>query len=210
MKRIVLVTLCLMFVATISQAQYASAAVRKELKDIDMSFLTDEPSINVVFIYDSLKVGRVPEEDYILKKVDEYEKEKLGGGEQWRHEWFDNRIKFYEPEFLKGLNGHLAKFKVDYGIHPEARYTMLVHVTDLYPGIRSTWSISNPELEVSFYFIETDTNVLLESFSIKAEAVAGSTRTTDKQRITWIYQNAGKFMGYNVLYQRGYGLKKKK
>jgi len=211
MKKIVLVTLCLMFVATISQAQYASGAVRKALQDYDLSFIVDEPTVNVVFIYDSLKVGRVPEEDYILKKMDEYEKKKLGGGEQWRHDWVNNRTLLFEPEFLKGLNGHLLKFKVDYGVYPDSRYTMLVHVTDIYPGEVATWTAAYPELEVSCYFIEVaNSNLLMESFSFMANGPVGSSRTTDKQRIIWIYTNAGKFLGYNALYQRGYGLKKKK
>jgi len=211
MKRIILIFLCSTIVVSISQAQYATAGVRKELEKVDLSFLVGEPKVNVIFIYDSLTVMGVPEFEYILKTKEEKEKKELGKGGQWEFEWTDNRIKLYEPEFLKALNGHLRKFVVDYGPHPDSKYIMLVHVTDLYPGTVATWTATYPEVNMSIYFFETaNTNLLLESFSISATGPTGSARTTDQQRMIWIYQNAGKFMGYNVLYQRGYGLKKKK
>lgn len=71
MKKIILMSICLTLLTSICQVQYATAGVRKELEKVDLRFILDEPNINVIFMYDSLTVNDVLEENYRLKKMDE-------------------------------------------------------------------------------------------------------------------------------------------
>ena len=78
----------------------------------DLSFLKNESVINVIFSWDSIAVGIFKtEEEYIAKKVAEYNTAKSGEGDQWVEEWNSNKTKYFEPGFIQGLNEKYKKIK---------------------------------------------------------------------------------------------------
>jgi hypothetical protein len=209
MKKIGLLMLSFLFVSTLANAQVMGMEPTHTLKDINLKFITSEPNVNVLFFYDGLKVDGRLEEDYLNDIKSGKEKSQMGKGEEWSDIWFGNRIKYYEPEFLKAINAKLKKFKVNYGDHPDSKYTILIHITDIEPGWYAYVANKHARIKFNMHIVETaDMSTSLASIAVTAVGNSGRNGLpTVAQRVSLAYRFGGSFVGYNVLYKRGYGLK---
>lgn len=201
--------LSFLIVSFVATAQVSDLRDIQQLKDINLKFLAGEPNVNVLFFYDGLRVDGRLEEDYLNDIKSGKEKSQMGKGEEWSDIWFGNRIKYYEPEFLKGLNAKLKKFKVEYGDFPDSKYTILIHVTEIVPGWYAYVANKHGRIDFNMHVVETsDMSTSLASIAVTAVGNAGRYGLpTVAQRVALAYKVGGTFVGYNVLYKRGYGLK---
>ncbi|PSL46762.1 hypothetical protein CLV51_103744 [Chitinophaga niastensis] len=110
----------------------SASAQKIKLEDGELSMLKGETKINVLYTYDSLSVGKFDnEDDYINKKVTEYNKKEPGRGDTWVKAWRSDRVKRFEPKFDELFN---KQGKLQVGNYKDAKYTLIFHTTFVEPG----------------------------------------------------------------------------
>jgi hypothetical protein len=186
MKRIVL--LFILFAATASAQRY-------DLLSGDMKNLKDITEYNVVFDYKGMTVhGYQTEEEYLEDKMKRRDKVE-GKAEKFREDWYANREAFYEPAFINYFNNVFKKGEVKIGRNPEAKYTMTVKTTWVYPGYNQGTNIEPAKISAVITVTETANpeKVLVAigfDKSIGLEHEVGAV-FLDK-RIAWAYERVAK------------------
>jgi hypothetical protein len=168
-----------------------------------LDFLKQENQVNLEYVYDGMTVRpdkkEVPEQDYIARKVAEFDRKEAGRGELWREHWFGNRAGIYQPKFCEALNQRLSAKKIDlqFGSFKQAKYTLVLKTTYTELGWKFSDVIQHPFLiNAQATFVETQnrTNVPAEITIIKAP---GSAVGSDfgGRGLAEAYGNAGKELG---------------
>ncbi|HNR41472.1 MAG TPA: hypothetical protein PKL65_04510 [Bacteroidales bacterium] len=131
MKKLLSVILIQVLIAgSISHAQ------KFTLKKGNLGFLKGEKSLLVTFDYSNMAVGKFDrEDDYIAKKVEDYNKSEAGKGEKWKEAWKGDRASRYEPKFEQLFNRDAEKTGLT-GTRDvtDARFEMNIHTTFTEPG----------------------------------------------------------------------------
>jgi hypothetical protein len=129
MKKILILTIsAFLFTGMCLNAQ------KMTLKSGSVSPLKGEQTMLVQYDYSNLSVGKFDkEEDYIAKKVADYEKDEAGKGDKWKESWKADREKRFEPKFELLFNDNTNGVKVDPKA-PDAKYKVLVHTSFIEPG----------------------------------------------------------------------------
>ncbi len=83
---------------------------------------------------DNVRVGKGTEQDYIDKKVIDYNKDKPGRGDEWLKNWKNDRASRYQPKFEELINKQLEKSGVQVGKFPNAPYTLVLRTVFIEPG----------------------------------------------------------------------------
>ena len=99
-----------------------------------LAFLKGEKTLNVEYVYDGLTVGKMTEQAYIDKKVEEANKKEAGTGDKWLVSWKADRAKRYQPKFEELLNKQLIKTGLTVGANSAAKFTLVLKTTNLEPG----------------------------------------------------------------------------
>lgn len=116
-----------MFAASLS-------AQNMKLQSGALGFLKGEKNLNVEYVYEGLMVGKLTEQAYIDKRIEEANKKEAGAGDKWLVSWKADRAKRYQPKFEELLNKQLEKSGLKAGANSEARFTMVLKTTNLEPG----------------------------------------------------------------------------
>jgi hypothetical protein len=178
--------------------------------ELNLQFLEKEPTINLIFLYDDLRIDGVLEDDYMAKQMEKNEKDGLGKGQEWQEVWLGNRKNHYEPEFIKGMQNKLKKVVVDIGFYPESKYTIVVHVYYIETGWFAGYSSIDASVNMNIHIIETaNTNISLANLNTRATGTTTFGLPTLQLRVTKAFGEAGAYLGHNVLYKRAYAIKKK-
>lgn len=116
-----------------------------------------DKNVSVVFTYDNLKVGKMLEEDYIKKKVDEKEKKEAGKGKKWEVAWKQDRIDHFQPKFIELFNKHASSL---FGTQinekaTNAKYTMRVNTSMIEPGFHVGVVRKPAYINMEIYIYET-------------------------------------------------------
>ena len=111
-------------------------AQKISVKKGNLGFLKGQKSLLVTFDYSNMAVGKFDkEEDYIAKKVEDYNKSEAGKGDKWREAWKNDRASRYEPKFEELFNDYASKTgitgKRDVA---DAQFEMNIHTTFTEPG----------------------------------------------------------------------------
>lgn len=111
-------------------------AQKISVKKGNLGFLKGQKSLLVTFDYSNMAVGKFDkEEDYIAKKVEDYNKSEAGKGDKWREAWKNDRASRYEPKFEELFNEYASKTgitgKRDVA---DAQFEMNIHTTFTEPG----------------------------------------------------------------------------
>ncbi len=127
MKKILVLTISAFLVMSMN-------AQKITLKSGSVNALKGEKTMLAEYDYSNLKVGKFDkEEDYIEKKVADYEKSEAGKGEKWKESWTADRKNRFEPKFELLFNENSNGVKVDQNAS-DAKYKILVHTTFIEPG----------------------------------------------------------------------------
>jgi|WetSurSiteA1Bulk_404760.scaffolds.fasta_scaffold00373_2 hypothetical protein len=129
-KNVLLVLIVGLFTGLCANAQ------KMVLKSGSFEFIKDQKTILVQYDYSNLGVGKYDkEEDYVAKKVEDYNKDEAGKGEKWKTDWYNDRSKRYEPKYELLFNENMAGrgLKCDKAAS-DAKFTMTVHTTFIEPG----------------------------------------------------------------------------
>ncbi|MEI7661267.1 MAG: hypothetical protein WCK34_03675 [Bacteroidota bacterium] len=121
--------LTIFFVMTLSAQESKSKDVEVPDNVVfgDLKFLKSEKIINTEFVYDSMGVGKMTENEYIMQKVTELNNSQSGKGDKWLVDWNDRKKFNYPVAFMESFNKKLMKS----GLVAEknasaAKYTMVV------------------------------------------------------------------------------------
>src|SRR6476646_7628284 len=123
MKSAKLFILSLLLLAVASVPGFAQSM---KLASGNLDFLKGQKTINVVYTYDNVRVGKGTEQEYIDKKVTDYNKDKPGRGDEWLKNWKGDRASRYQPKFEELINKQLEKAGVKVGNFPNAPYTLVL------------------------------------------------------------------------------------
>lgn len=104
------------------------------LKSGSVNALKGEQTLLVQYDYSNLSVGKFDkEEDYIAKKVQDYNEDEAGKGEKWEESWKADRAARFEPKFEQLFNENSDNMKVD-PKSSDTKFKILVHTTFIEPG----------------------------------------------------------------------------
>jgi hypothetical protein len=106
----------------------------------DLKNLKDITEYNCTFDYKDMEVNGYDSEEAFLK--DKIEKRKKyddgkdlkGKAAAFEKDWFEDRKNKYEPGFIAYFNEQLEDKNIKAGTNPEAKYTLNVKTTWIYPG----------------------------------------------------------------------------
>jgi len=88
------------------------------------------------FDYSGMAVGKFDkEEDYIAKKMEDYNKDEAGKGDKWAASWKGDRERRYEPKFEELFNKYGEKPGVSaFRSATDAKYEVNIHTIFTEPG----------------------------------------------------------------------------
>lgn len=151
MRKIFAVLLCLATFTLTSNAQ------KVKILSGNLNFLKGQSEILVKFTYDDMGVGKFDnEDDYVNKKVKDYNAKEPGKGDAWHKAWIADRDEHYEPKFEQLLNEGMEDINLKAG--PEydgAKYTMIFNTYFIEPGYNIGISRKNAYISAKATFVET-------------------------------------------------------
>jgi hypothetical protein len=89
---------------------------------------------NVTFDYSGQNVQGFETEEAFLKEKMDKRKEKDGAAEKFKKDWYEDRENKYEPKFIEYFNKRFEKGEIKVGKNIDAKYTMNIKTTWIYPG----------------------------------------------------------------------------
>jgi hypothetical protein len=140
----------LLFIAALA----GSASAQKiKILDGNLKDLKGQTKMNVVYDYSNMGVGSyAKEEDYIAKKVKEYNAKEPGRGDDWAKKWEGDRKNRFEPSFVELFN---KKSSIIIGDFADAKYTMKVRTTFTEPGFNVYVTRKNASINIEVTIYET-------------------------------------------------------
>lgn len=126
----------------------------------DLSFLKGQSEVLLEYDYSEMAVGKFDkEEDYVAKKVAEYNEAEAGRGDTWKDNWETDREGRYHPKFEELLNNYTAKANCNFDqTNIKAKYTLILKTTFTEPGFNIGIMKKDAMINVEVKFVETANN----------------------------------------------------
>jgi hypothetical protein len=126
----------------------------------DLSFLKGQSEVLLEYDYSEMSVGKFDkEEDYVNKKVTEYNEAEAGRGDTWKDNWEGDREGRYHPKFEELLNNYTAKADCNFDqTNIKAKYTLILKTTFTEPGFNIGIMKKDAMIHVEVKFVETANN----------------------------------------------------
>lgn len=122
----------------------------------DIKKLKGEKILNVEYDWSSAAVGKFKkEEEYIEKKVAEYNEKEAGRGDKWREAWTGDKIGRFQPEFEKLFNKYSKKMDMYLGNEKPGKYTAIVKTTFIEPGFNVYVTKKPANVDLTITIVET-------------------------------------------------------
>jgi hypothetical protein len=189
-----------LLIALIAIISFTASAQRStRAKEADYKFLLKEKSLNILFTYEGMTVGKnMTEEAYVAKKVSEKNAKKPGTGDKWQKAWENGKLSVYEPAFKAGYVKKMAKSGIKVTEGDDARLTLIVKTTRIEPGFNIGITKMSAVCDYEFIFVET-----ANKDNIVAQIVMSKMRGSDtysvSARIQVAFMNAGRRLsGYTA------------
>ena len=166
----------------------------------ELSFLNGQASVLLEFNYSEMAVGKFDnEEDYIAKKVSEYNAKEPGKGDSWKESWVNDREARFQPKFAELLNNYTAKANCNFDeTNIDALYTMIIKTVFTEPGFNVGVMRKDAMINVKVIFVERSNpdNVLAEMTIDKVPGRTAMGYDYDTGlRISEAYAKCGKSLG---------------
>ncbi|MFC2107041.1 hypothetical protein ACFLRY_01770, partial [Bacteroidota bacterium] len=136
---------------------FTSNAQKVKVLKGDLKFLKGQTEILVKFDYDNMGVGKFKnEDDYVNKKVSDYNAKEPGNGDRWKEAWIADRNEHYEPKFEQLFNKVLQDIGLRAGAnYSNAKYTLIIKTYFIEPGYNIGISKKNASMSSEAIFVET-------------------------------------------------------
>ena len=184
------VAVCMLFA-------FSGFAQSMKLESGKLDFLKGQKTLNVVYAYDNMKVGKGSEQEYITKKVTEHNKDEAGKGDKWQKAWVGARQERYQPKFEELMNKRLEDDGVKVGSFPDAAYTLVLKTVFTEPGFNVGVMRMPAYTNMEAVFVKTGTTTEEAVISMmKAPGADAMGFDYDAgSRISESYAKAGKSLG---------------
>ncbi|MBN1157757.1 MAG: hypothetical protein JXA61_00105 [Bacteroidales bacterium] len=145
--------------ALASLSALSVSAQRINLESGSFDFLVGQESLLVKYDYSNISVGKYEnEEDYLADRVEEYNNDEPGKGDQWKEAWLSDRPNRFEPKFEEVFNENIDAIDVQCSQTAEdATYEMIVHTTFVEPGYNVGISRKSAFIDAEIIFREVAT-----------------------------------------------------
>jgi len=191
-------TLKTVFVALLVLIITAVQAQKIKVTNGDLAFLKGQTEVLLEYDFSEMAVGKFEkEEDYLAKKVAEYNKDEAGKGDTWKEKWISDREGMFYPKFEQLLNKYTAKADCNFSReHSTAKYTIIVKTTFTEPGFYIGIAKKDAMINLEIKFVETANkdNVLALMTMTNIPGRGGSDIVTGP-RIAEAYAKGGKELG---------------
>jgi hypothetical protein len=172
------------------------------LKSGNLDFLKGLKVLNLEYTYDNMKVGKFDsEQEYIDKKVSDYNEKDPGSGDRWHEGWVNDRQERFEPKFEQLLNEtfEAKKTGLEGKQNADSPYTMIFHTTFTEPGFNIGITRKNAYIDAEVTFVKTD-----DPSTVLAKIIIDNSPGRDAfgndydtgYRIQEAYAKAGKELAY--------------
>ncbi len=182
-------TLLFLLVITLVSAQ------RYTILSGSLESLAGIPAYKVTFDYKGQNVqGFDTEEAFLNEKMDK-RKNKEGEAEKFKQDWYGDREKYYELKFINYFNRRFDKGEVKISKDVEAKYTMNVKTTWIYPGYSAVAVAEPAKISAVITFFETEhpDKVLLSILFDKSIGIEqGQFDFSQGERIAGAYEKLAK------------------
>lgn len=122
----------------------------------DAKALKNVSSLKMEYVYAPMGVGKFDDEnDYVDKKVKEFNEKESGRGSTWKKNWIGDRAKRFEPSFEELFNKH-AKAQIG----TKGEYKMVMHTTFTEPGFNVHVMRKNASIDAIFTVTDASGNVV--------------------------------------------------
>ena len=172
----------------------------QKIKKIEgnLSPLKGEKALKIEFKYENMEVGKnLTEEEYIERKVKEYNEKEAGTGDKWRESWVRDREARFEPKFIELFNKYTEKIDLEGAKEGASNYTLIVHTYYTEPGFNVGVMRRPAFIHVKYTIVKTGTNDIVVQYDQQkipgADAMGYDFDTGT--RIAESYAKAGKEFG---------------
>lgn len=178
----------------------AVQAQKITIKKGDLGFLKGQTEVLTDYDYSSMAVGKFDkEEDYVAKKVSEYNGKNPGTGDEWAEKWVADREGRFHPMFEELLNEYTSNANCSFNqSNINAKYTLILKTTFTEPGWNIGISRRDAEINVEVIFVETanpdNELAVIEMTRIPGRGALGNDYDTG-YRISEGYAKGGKSLG---------------
>lgn len=192
MKRLLMTAAIIGITALSMQAQ----KIKKTEGSVDP--LQGENALRIEFHYADMEVGKnLTEEEYIERKVEEYNKKEAGTGDKWKESWVNDREKRFEPKFIELFNKNTEKIGLVGTTDGAAGYTLTVHTYYTEPGFNVGVMRKPAYIHVKYTITKSGSDKIVAEFDQQkipgADAMGYDFDTGS--RIAESYAKAGKEFG---------------
>ena len=142
--------LCLVFICLTTSI----SAQTIKLVSGQLDFLKSENYVDIKFTYENMRVGKMTEEEYVAKKMADYEKSGKEP-EKWRSMWLGDREKTYQPKFIELFDKRMEPLKVK--ISSEGKYLLHIQTSFIEPGFNIGITRKNASVDFTATFIDKAT-----------------------------------------------------
>lgn len=148
------------------------------------------------FLYENIQVGKFKdEEDYIAKKVAEYDEKEPGRGDKWKKAWKDDREARYHVKFEELFNKYLEGRGVKGGRDIESGNVIKVYTKFIEPGFNVGVMRQNAYVSMNLVFFKDGKEVGQLSVEKSPGGTAFGYDFDTGVRISEAYAKAGKEVG---------------
>lgn len=169
------------------------SAQRFDILSGDLKNLKAISEYNVAFDYSNLEVNGFDSEEAYLKdkmgKRDHIE----GKAEKFKENWYSDRENKYEPKFINYFNNRFEKKEVKISKNSDAKYTMNVKTTWIYPGyVLGKVEPAKLSAIISVFETENPKNILVKIKFEKLIGLAYELNSDQGYRIAGAYEKLAK------------------
>jgi hypothetical protein len=170
---------------------------RIKITEGGLNFLKGAKELNLVFTFNKMKVGDMPESDYMVKHASEVDKAKSGGGEEWKKHWLADRTERFIPTFKKYFCKRMSKISILAEENKsDAPYTLVINTDVTEPGLYTGVSVAQKTAFVDLTLTFTASNEPDKPLCvITAYHMLGDEAFDVATRINYCYSNSGNRLG---------------
>ena len=159
----------------------------------DLSFLKEVKSVQLVFDYSGMSVGKFENgEEYVALKKAEYNEKEPGKGDKWEEEWLSDRTTRFQVNFQKALS--LKYTAIDFNENNNSEFKLVVRTVFTEPGFNA-YIERKPaliDLEMKFVSGQGKEMAVMKIKKVHGRDVKGY---ASGPRIEGAYSNAGATLG---------------
>lgn len=154
MKKAIFITVALVLITV-----FTVDAQKIKLENGSLDFLLEQESLLVKYDYSNVAVGKYDNEaEYIADKVEEYNEDEAGKGDEWKEAWLSDRPNRFEPKFEEIFNETIDPIGLQCSqTTEEATYEVIVHTIFVEPGFNVGVARKNASIDVEMVFNEIAT-----------------------------------------------------